>query len=145
MQNLIKICDFGWAVHSPLLRATQCGTPLYTPPEVVSKRPYDSKIDIWSIGILTYELLYGTIPFEIRQLDDMKEKFGLDETGDINCRCCFTRGMTELCGEAVVITKIDDDEEFGELVELKFDNESELSDTDWWQFSTDMIEMVEEK
>ena len=82
---------------------------------------------------------------KIRQWDDMKEEFGLDGTGDINCRCCFTRGMTELCGEAVVITKIDDDEEFGELVELKFDNESELSDTDWWQFSTDMIEMVEEK
>lgn len=71
MQNMIKICDFGWAVHSPLMRGTQCGTPLYTSPEIVSKVPYDSKIDIWSIGILTYEMLYGTIPFEIRNPRDM--------------------------------------------------------------------------
>ena len=53
------------------VRATQCGTPIYTSPEVVSKQPYDSKIDIWSIGVLTYELLYGTIPFEIRHIDDL--------------------------------------------------------------------------
>lgn len=60
---MVKVCDFGWAVHSPLMRVTQCGTPLYTSPEIVSKVPYDNKIDVWSIGILTYELLYGTIPF----------------------------------------------------------------------------------
>lgn len=35
VENTVKICDFGWAVHSPLLRNTQCGTPLYTPPEMV--------------------------------------------------------------------------------------------------------------
>jgi len=50
-------------VHSPLLRGTLCGTPLYTSPEIVCKKPYDSKIDIWSIGVLTYELIYGNIPF----------------------------------------------------------------------------------
>ena len=32
LENTVKICDFGWAVHSPLMRNTQCGTPLYTPP-----------------------------------------------------------------------------------------------------------------
>ena len=29
---MIKVCDFGWAVHSPLLRESLCGTPLYSPP-----------------------------------------------------------------------------------------------------------------
>jgi aurora kinase len=62
-ENTIKICDFGWAVHSPLLRNTKSGTPLYTPPEMVKDEYYDSKIDIWCIGVLTYEVLYGTIPF----------------------------------------------------------------------------------
>lgn len=28
----VKLCDFGWAVHSPLLRNTISGTPVYTPP-----------------------------------------------------------------------------------------------------------------
>jgi serine/threonine protein kinase len=53
-QNTVKICDFGWAIHSPLMRNTQCGTPIYVSPEIVNKEPYDSKIDIWCIGILTY-------------------------------------------------------------------------------------------
>jgi len=34
-ENTVKICDFVWAVHSPLLRNIQFGTPLYTPPEIV--------------------------------------------------------------------------------------------------------------
>lgn len=86
---MIKICDFGWAIHSPLLRNTQCGTPLYTPPELVSGNPYDSKIDIWSIGILTYELLYGTIPFEIRHHNDMVKIVS-------DCLCRYNRKCISL-------------------------------------------------
>jgi serine/threonine protein kinase len=33
--DLVKLCDFGWAIHSPLMRGTRCGTPLYTPPEMI--------------------------------------------------------------------------------------------------------------
>ena len=71
MKDVVKLCDFGWAVHSPLMRGTRCGTPLYASPEMVREEEYDSKIDIWNIGVLTYELLYGNIPFEIRQLTDL--------------------------------------------------------------------------
>jgi len=60
---MVKICDFGWAVHSKQLRNTHCGTPLYISPQIVRLEQYSSKIDVWNIGILTYELLYGTIPF----------------------------------------------------------------------------------
>ena len=73
IQGVVKICDFGWAVHSPLLRITRCGTPLYASPEMVREEQYDSKIDVWNIGVLTYELLYGNIPFEIRQLSDLSK------------------------------------------------------------------------
>jgi aurora kinase, other len=30
--STVKLCDFGWATHSSLLRSTKCGTPVYTPP-----------------------------------------------------------------------------------------------------------------
>ena len=69
-ENTAKICDFGWAVHSPLLRNTRCGTPLYTCPEMVKEEAYCSKIDIWCLGVLTYEMLFSNVPFEIRNLRD---------------------------------------------------------------------------
>lgn len=73
MKNVAKICDFGCSVFSPLLRDTYCGTPLYSSPEIVQKQQYDSKVDIWNIGILTYELLYGKPPYEIRSSRDLEQ------------------------------------------------------------------------
>ena len=63
----IKLADFGWSVHSPSdKRKTMCGTLDYLPPEMVSKcrKDYDSSIDIWALGILSYEFCVGRPPFE---------------------------------------------------------------------------------
>jgi aurora kinase len=61
----IKIADFGWSVHAPTSRRnTLCGTLDYLPPEMVEGREHDEKVDIWSLGVLLYEFLYGTPPFE---------------------------------------------------------------------------------
>jgi len=66
IQGIAKMCDFGWAVCRGLeLRSTFCGTPLYVSPEILKGEHYDERIDLWSIGILCYELLVGDIPFEI--------------------------------------------------------------------------------
>lgn len=64
-QGLIKICDFGWSISSKTMRETFCGTPLYVSPELLKRKNYNNKIDVWSVGILTYELLFGRVPFEI--------------------------------------------------------------------------------
>lgn len=63
----IKISDFGWSVHSPspsTRRTTMCGTLDYLPPEMVEAKDHDYRVDIWSLGILTYEFLVGNPPFE---------------------------------------------------------------------------------
>ena len=65
----IKISDFGWSVHAPnQRRATLCGTLDYLPPEMVrlgrKDKSYDEKVDLWSLGVLTYEFLVGEAPFE---------------------------------------------------------------------------------
>jgi serine/threonine protein kinase len=45
---------------------------MYTSPQMLRGEKYDDKIDIWSIGILTYELLIGRIPFRIMSEDDLQ-------------------------------------------------------------------------
>ena len=61
----IKIADFGWSVHAPTSRRTTlCGTLDYLPPEMVEAREHDHTADIWSLGVLTYEFLVGSPPFE---------------------------------------------------------------------------------
>jgi serine/threonine protein kinase len=59
-----KLADFGWAVHSlNNLRTTFCGTVLYLSPELVNREPYGNTLDVWSIGILFFELATGKAPF----------------------------------------------------------------------------------
>ncbi|KAH8673884.1 kinase-like domain-containing protein [Xylariales sp. PMI_506] len=65
----IKISDFGWSVHAPNnRRKTMCGTLDYLPPEMIkpgsSDNYYNEKVDLWSLGVLTYEFLVGEAPFE---------------------------------------------------------------------------------
>ncbi|KAL9086708.1 MAG: hypothetical protein Q9165_007027 [Trypethelium subeluteriae] len=69
MHGEIKISDFGWSVHAPgNRRNTYCGTLDYLPPEMIVPRSpgksYDEKVDLWSLGVLTYEFLVGEAPFE---------------------------------------------------------------------------------
>lgn len=64
-QGEIKIADFGWSVHAPTSRRnTLCGTLDYLPPEMVEGREHDEKVDVWSLGVLLYEFLVGSPPFE---------------------------------------------------------------------------------
>ncbi len=60
----VKLCDFGWTVElSSKQRSTYCGTTEYMAPEIISSNNYDKSIDIWSLGILLYELIHGYSPF----------------------------------------------------------------------------------
>ena len=52
---------------------THCGTPIYMAPQIFAGSDYDSKVDIWSIGVVMYYLLSGTHPFN-GDLDDIANK-----------------------------------------------------------------------
>ena len=45
---------------------TRVGTRLYMAPEILEGRPYDYKCDIWSSGIILYELLTNKFPFNTK-------------------------------------------------------------------------------
>jgi len=64
--NNIKLCDFGWCVELEGSRSTVCGTYEYMAPELVNEDPYGQSIDVWSLGILLYELLHGYSPFRAK-------------------------------------------------------------------------------
>ncbi|CAL5222807.1 g5226 [Coccomyxa viridis] len=65
MKGELKIADFGWSVHAPnSRRKTLCGTLDYLPPEMVEGRDHDAAVDVWSLGVLCYEFLFGRPPFE---------------------------------------------------------------------------------
>ena len=64
---------------------------------MVQQQQYDNKIDVWNVGILTYELLYGRVPFEIRAVDDLVKV--VDE--DIY----FPRSIPVTCGAKDFILK----------------------------------------
>ena len=59
--NSLVLCDFGLAQENPgnSFLETKCGTLIFMAPEVISNRPYDSLVDIWSLGIIMYILESG--------------------------------------------------------------------------------------
>ena len=60
----VKLCDFGWCVSVEKgERTTFCGTYEYMAPEMVNDELYDMGIDIWSLGVLLYEMIHGYSPF----------------------------------------------------------------------------------
>ncbi|KAL7051426.1 hypothetical protein ACKWTF_004462 [Chironomus riparius] len=61
----IKLADFGWSAHTlSNKRKTMCGTLDYLPPEMVESKSYDDTVDQWCLGVLCYEFLVGSPPFE---------------------------------------------------------------------------------
>ena len=65
-KKIVKICDFGFAralSTTTLVLTSVKGTPLYMAPELVQEKPYDEKVDVWSLGIILYELYFGKPPF----------------------------------------------------------------------------------
>lgn len=49
-------------------------------PEIVFRRPYDYRVDVWALGVLIYELLHGCAPFKGRNFAEIQKRI---ERGDV--------------------------------------------------------------
>lgn len=62
----IKLIDFGLSklCGPDEVQDMPCGTLFYLAPEVLEKKPYHNLVDVWSIGVMTYAMIRGQLPFE---------------------------------------------------------------------------------
>ena len=75
--GLVKLGDFGIAkgLQNTMDKAkTMVGTPYYLSPEILENKPYDSKTDIWSLGVLLYEMMTFRMPFVANSLPMLSVK-----------------------------------------------------------------------
>lgn len=64
-----KITDFGFArkyKYDSEKLSEFCGTPLYMAPQLLYQKVYTDKCDIWSFGLILFEILFGYSPFTTR-------------------------------------------------------------------------------
>lgn len=69
----IKITDFGFATYytKDTIINTLCGSPMYMAPEIITKNGYNYKSDLWSVGIILYEMLHGYTPFNVQNFIEL--------------------------------------------------------------------------
>jgi len=83
MQNGdVKLGDFGFSkqlTYTMALASTICGTPYYFSPELCQKLPYNNKSDVWSLGVILYELINLRKPFEARNLPELRKRVVTEE------------------------------------------------------------------
>lgn len=70
----IKISDFGLSCFFDPKKGLgdHVGSPSYMAPEIIKGEKYNEKVDIWSIGVITYILLTGRLPFNGKTPDEKK-------------------------------------------------------------------------
>ena len=80
-RKVVKLCDFGFAramSSNTMVLTSIKGTPLYMAPELVQEQPYNHTVDLWSLGVILYELFVGQPPFYTNSIYSLIQKIVRD-------------------------------------------------------------------
>ena len=94
---IIKLSDFGFSkvMNEDDVTGTNLGSPATKAPEIMIGKDYNSKADLWSIGVILYQLFFDRLPFPARNARELKEVIfssdGVKLPKDIN------NPMSEIC------------------------------------------------
>lgn len=69
----LKLADFGFAQHfsSDQTKSAIRGSPLYMAPEMIIDGKYDARVDLWSVGVILFECLFGRAPYKSNSVDEL--------------------------------------------------------------------------
>ena len=113
----LKLTDFGGSNYlEGSVRYTTCGTQIYHSPEMLLKKGYDTRVDIWAIGVLIFELMVGKPPFRSDGQHSMEDNI-------INLRINWPKSINLLAKNLIQkILKLDPNERptLEEILEHQF-------------------------
>ena len=112
----IKLADFGFAAKMPLegLVARGAGTRFYMAPEMIKKKPYDYKVDVWSASIIIYIMLTGKMPYSGNTFQEVGVKqdttnpmiFLRKSKVSTEAQDFIERGMHKDCGKRATVKEL---------------------------------------
>ena len=150
--NVVKICDFGFArdLKNNDLLNTFCGSPLYMAPEILKLGEYTDKSDIWSLGVIIYEILFKEHPYPCKNQQELISNIKNNENLIINVEWIDEdlKYILEKMLDKNPITRINWKSIFSSRWMLKFDkkklepiinnNESDIVDENEFIFNEDI-------
>lgn len=90
-RNEVKLLDFGLAKGRDALNLTaegaMAGTPAYMSPEQVEGRAADQRVDVWALGVITFEMLAGEAPFRGASAGALLRAILQDDPEPLKRRC----------------------------------------------------------
>ena len=103
---VLKLADFGFAKQfknnaqsrkdSPRVQNdichSLCGSPMYMAPEVITNQGYDQKADLWSMGIIFYQLLVSNVPYPANTPAELRHFYAskLEQDHSYSTKICQT-------------------------------------------------------
>jgi len=99
VEGRVKLADFGTAFDLSVLTHTVaqtiCGTPAFVAPEVILKDKHTTATDIWSMGVIVFNMIEGSIPFKARDKYALLHKIAAKSV-KVNFTSKFTNVFREI-------------------------------------------------